>query len=1174
MTALERFSFYLAGVERLLRWKSIARGASLLALLLLAVTVAGSAYAARQAFSESALLAARLALVLAAGCGLTLAVIVPVLRITKRRAARLAEAEVPALEERAATLTGPGAGSPLAELVAEEALACTAAVPPRSLVGLTGLALFAAAAAVMTAILFWLTSAAPGALGYGARLLWTGAPPAGRGLLFQLQVQPGNGKVRRGGDQAIQAVVTGLETGALRLRVRSRSGAQWETLPMTPSPAGRGFGFLLAGLTEDVDYQVDAGRLVSPVYRLTVVDLPAVERIRVRYNYPAYLGLPAQVEDPGGDIRAVEGSRAEIEVQTNLPLPHGVLVLDDGSRLPLERRGARLSRAAMDVVRDGAYYVASLEGGSLVRLSEDYFVEAQRERAPEVRISRPGRDAKVSPIEEVAVEVEASDDYGLQDFELRYSVNGGPERTLRLPFRKGGRQAQHRTVLALEDFRLQPGDVVGLSAVARDARTSSHTDIYFLEAQPFEREYQQSQTMGGMGGGEGGQQDDIAQRQKEMIAATWNQIKTPKTPAQAQEDGAFLAGVQRKLAAQAKSLSARMRARQLASASEEVQKFSQEMDDAAKAMEAAAGRLTGRQWRDALGPEQQGLQHLLRAQSTFRQIQVAFGQRGGGGGGGGGQMRDLESLFELELDTEKNQYETAQTGSSAGERERQIDEALKKLEELARRQQQASEQQQRREQTFEQRWSQEMLRREAEQLRRQMEALQRGSERQPSSSPARSSGQMPGGATPRGGSQSASPGESAASARLRRAGQQLEAAIEEMRQAQRAQAGQAAEMARRAAGRMAQALSELSSLRRQQAGDRLEDLARSAAALAARQRNYEEQVRKLFPQPPGETLQPPRAGAEPGQIERLSNEKEAMQREYGRLEQAMRDAARALDSSRKSAASRVRGALGEAQQSELGLRLRLGAEWMRRGLGPYLAPRERAVTEALDRLRDHLEEARELAGRESGSRSEAAGRALSRVESLRARLQDQLGASGGSRRPQQGDQAGNQPSQPGRSAQEARSGAPGQGGAVGGRRAGQPGGADFRRGDYGALNDGTLQPGWQRGAAGGDLQNSWLDTLRQLRQLRLEGGVSDETQAELERLLGEMQHMDPARAGGALLAGRIENELLPQLEQLELRLRQEAAGSSGQPRMAGPRKAPPGYEEAVADYFRRLSKGK
>ena len=74
-------------------------------------------------------------------------------------------------------------------------------------------------------------------------------------------------------------------------------------------------------------------------------------------------------------------------------------------------------------------------------------------------------------------------------------------------------------------------------------------------------------------------------------------------------------------------------------------------------MTPAATRLAQSQWRDALPDEQKALQHLLRAEATFRQIQVAFGSAGGGGGGGGGggsMGRDLASLSDLELDTQKN----------------------------------------------------------------------------------------------------------------------------------------------------------------------------------------------------------------------------------------------------------------------------------------------------------------------------------------------------------------------------------------------------------------------------------------------------------------------------------------------------------------------------------------
>ena len=124
-----------------------------------------------------------------------------------------------------------------------------------------------------------------------------------------------------------------------------------------------------------------------------------------------------------------------------------------------------------------------------------------------------------------------------------------------------------------------------------------------------------------------------------------------------------------------------MRSRELAGANNQFKSFAQDMEKAAEAMALASDKLKAQGWIDALQPEQKALQHLLRAESTFREIQVAFGQQGGGGGGGGGG-RDLAGLFDLELDTEKNQYETGQQGGDGGgeQQQKKGEEALQKLE--------------------------------------------------------------------------------------------------------------------------------------------------------------------------------------------------------------------------------------------------------------------------------------------------------------------------------------------------------------------------------------------------------------------------------------------------------------------------------------------------------------
>src|SRR5271170_3364739 len=322
--------------------------------------------------------------------------------------------------------------------------------------------------------------------------------------------------------------------------------------------------------------------------------------------------------------------------------------------------------------------------------------------------------------------VKAADQFGLDELHLHYSVHGGPNRDVNLLKSPGAKNVNGSYTLPLEDFKLVPGDLVSLYATARDGHSEARTDITFIQVEPFEREFSQSQQSGGGAGGGGGNnnQTEISKREKELIAATWKQqndmTATPKETAAA---GQFLSDAQEKLRDQVTALSIRMQSRDISEANEEFTDFDKDMQDAAAAMAPSAEKLKGMKWKDAIPLEQKALQALLRAEATFRKIEVAFGQRGGGGGGGGNAGRDLASLFDLELDTEKNQYETAQTGSAADQKAKAVDDALAKLDALARRQEELAQQQRNHPQTMQERWQQEMLRREAEELQRQMEQM-------------------------------------------------------------------------------------------------------------------------------------------------------------------------------------------------------------------------------------------------------------------------------------------------------------------------------------------------------------------------------------------------------------------------------------------------------------------
>jgi len=68
------------------------------------------------------------------------------------------------------------------------------------------------------------------------------------------------------------------------------------------------------------------------------------------------------------------------------------------------------------------YHVAAKDAGEIVRLSDDYFIEARKDNPPTVTINRPGKDAKATPIEEVTITVPARR-FRFMALDLHYSVN-------------------------------------------------------------------------------------------------------------------------------------------------------------------------------------------------------------------------------------------------------------------------------------------------------------------------------------------------------------------------------------------------------------------------------------------------------------------------------------------------------------------------------------------------------------------------------------------------------------------------------------------------------------------------------------------------------------------------------------------------------------------------------
>lgn len=1181
LRAAEAVRRAVRGVRRRWRLKLILRGAALVAAASLLLFVVSATSLELLRFHPQAVNALRVVLWLATAGLLARFVFWPLLRrVSDERVALYLEEHEPALQSRMlaaveSSAKGKLASSELDHAIVERAAQecrrlCFGAGIERSAIRRAGGALAGVLAAA--AVLFL---AGPGFFRHGAPALFFPARGAEAVNPYRVAVQPGDTTISRNSDLRVSAALHGFDSDDVVLHAEGESGGGFSATPMIGDGAGA-FDGLLLNVAEPTRYYVEANGVRSATFVLGVADLPAVERLRMEYHFPAYTGLAPRRFEHGGDVAALAGTTVKLAATPTLPSPGAVLSTDWGDTIPMTPRPARAPEratappagsgdpgpavaatpgsgaafpgpasafeAAFVVRQDGFYGIRfQTAQGAWAAGAPDYRVDVLEDQGPSISFSKPGRDAEASSIEEVFVEARAADDIGVAEVLWVYSVNGGAPDTVRLYAATGPPLAEVTVghTVFMEDFDLEVGDLVAYHGVARDnapVPNEALTDIYFLQVRAFRRDFRESQSGGGGGGsaagGEGSMEDDLSGLQRQIIAASFNLVRDRDAyDADAWEENvASVATSQQRLREQTSTLAQRIVNRGISGADESFRRIAEALPRAVEAMQEAEDSLRASSPGGAIGPEQRSLRELQKAEETYeRFVSLDGGRQGGGGGRGGGpSAEDLADLFELETDKLRNQYEAVQR-SRQETAEQGVDESLEKLRELARRQEQELERQRRRAAAQQGGASAgggdaaRDLAEEAEEAARQLERLSR---------------------------ETGDPS-------LDDVSRQLEQAANAMRRAAASRGTEGVAEAQSALRRLRDARERLEGVQGQRVERDVEEARARAADLAERQRDVENRLDAMR-----------RAGrSSADQIERIRRTKEEMAEETGEILSRLERAANEARREARQGASELEDAVETIRETQLRERLLYSRGLVGRpGQEDYAEAFENQTAQAIRSLRNRLDEA--AAAVRAGVQGDPEAEALEAASDLVRSLESMERRTGQGERGRAGEGAG----------PENRSGEA-QGAEGANRSGGPPGG--------GGANDGrsSAQGRPVTARAAGPGRPFTTEEVRQMRrevreragELRGLGELIERAGASAEELAGMISAMraldrdrtydDPAEAL------RLRAELLENMKQLEFRLRREfAADGEEQLLLQRAGDVPAEYRALVEEYYRALSR--
>ena len=427
-----------------------------------------------------------------------------------------------------------------------------------------------------------------------------------------IKVSPGTARAPRGSDQKLKASLNGFDSESAQVFIRRFGTENWVAYRMEPAKSYGEFQYVIFNIQDSVTYYVESGGVRSPEFTLEVADLPFVKQIDLVLNFPAYTRLANKRIENGGEIATLKGTVVTLSAHLSGEAKGARIVLGDGRVVEMAAGEDSQFMGQFPVTANGTYKIeiTSLDG-ERYNGSNEYDITVLEDHAPTVVIEKPGRDMKVSQIQEVFSQARAEDDYGVTSLEFYFSVNGGEERQVKLQDLKNDtpRTLSGAHTFFLEEFSLQPGDFISYYAKARDNGASggreSTSDIYFLEVRPFDREFRQAQQQGG--GGSGDQESNaLTRRQREIIAATFRMQRelADYTPEEKEQSFDAVTLSQEKLKTDAEALAERIRRRfgdQLSS-QPDFAKLVEYITQAAKEMVSATGELRSRKTKEALPP--------------------------------------------------------------------------------------------------------------------------------------------------------------------------------------------------------------------------------------------------------------------------------------------------------------------------------------------------------------------------------------------------------------------------------------------------------------------------------------------------------------------------------------------------------------------------------------------
>ncbi len=528
--------------------------------------------------------------------------------------------------------------------------------------------------------------------------------PVAKATEYRVTVSPGDTEAERGTSLVVTARFEGPVPDNATL-VCAADDEEAVRIPMSLSLSDPLFGGRLADVRKDFTYRVEYASQSTEDFRVAVYDLPELQRADALLVFPDYTSQETKLIEDTRRITAVEGTELTLLCRLNIPVEQAQLVAEQGETIELQATTDdptvyKMTRALQETGRYKLHLTA--KAGRRNKLPPEFVFRVVPNQPPDVKVTMPARDVRVSPIEELEAAASAWDDIGLNTFGISYQLAGAEEEEITLGGQASEKERQQiEHLIELETLRAEPDQLLSYYFWAEDFGPDGEPrrtlgDMYFAEVRYFEEIFRQGQQPPGGQQQQKQQQSENAQQagqlaelQKQIINATWTVIRrevSQKPTDDFKPDVQKLLDSQQELLGPLAELAQKVRDPE---AGQHITDVKRHMDDAITHLTEAIQANSVDSLKPALAAEKAAYQALLRLRAREHRVSRGRPQQSQSAksSASGPQSRAQQQLKQLQLKNSQDRYETQQQARSQQELANQENlQVLNRLRDLARRQ--------------------------------------------------------------------------------------------------------------------------------------------------------------------------------------------------------------------------------------------------------------------------------------------------------------------------------------------------------------------------------------------------------------------------------------------------------------------------------------------------------